>query len=413
MLLNPGLTGDPNGGAPPVLILGEGITALGVVRILARDNIPAYVVESSDPLLRRSRWFRRLPAEFEKNPNEALADWLVRLPLTRAVLMPCSDNWVTQVAALAPALRERFPASVPTRDTLLAFVDKGGFADLLSRSDTPHPFSKAVESRADLETVPDAVFTSAMLKPRNSQDFIERFGVKALHVHSRESAGEQLESIVDEGFHVILQEYIPGPAQHHYLVDGFIDRFGEVRATLVRQRLRMYPFDFGNSTFMVTVDAGVGAAAVSSITRLLKDAGHRGMFSAEFKLDSRDSVFKLLEVNVRAWWYVEFAARCGVDVCRMAYEDALGRPVANVGSYAVGRRLVFPYNDYPACKALWREGKLSAAEWARSWLGSIQPVFQFADPVPGVRSFVELLGVFFKVRVRRLPVVAFLLSLLS
>jgi len=407
------LDSDFHADTPPVLILGNGITALGVVRILARNNIPAFVTEPSDPLLKRSRWFRQLPSACGRIAEEPLSEWLERLPISRAVLMPCSDHWAAQVAAIKPALRERFAASVPASTTLHSFVDKGGFAELLHRSDTPHPWSKIVESATDLESVPEGVFESAILKPRDSQEFIDRWGVKAIRVRSREAAAEELKPLAAEGFHVILQEYIPGPAQNHYLVDGFIDRFGEVRATLVRQRLRMYPFDFGNSTFMVTVPPDVGRDAVSSILTLLKGAGYRGMFSAEFKLDPRDSVFKLLEVNVRAWWYVDFAARCGVDVCKMAYEDALERPVESVQSYAVGRRLVFPYSDYPACKALWRDGKLSALQWARSWLGSIQPVFQFADPVPGIRSFVSVLAMFFKVRLRRLPVVAFILSLLS
>ena len=56
-------------------------------------------------------------------------------------------------------------------------------------------------------------------------------------------------------------------------------------------------------------------------------SSYRGIFSAEFKRDPRDGLFKLLEVNARPWWFVDFAVRCGVDVCRMAYDDALGREV--------------------------------------------------------------------------------------
>jgi len=62
------------------------------------------------------------------------------------------------------------------------------------------------------------------------------------------------------------------------------------------------------------------------------------VFSAEFKFDERDGLFKILEVNARPWWYVDFAARCGVDVCRMAYRDALAtrsslsRPIRSDGA---------------------------------------------------------------------------------
>ena len=301
--------------------------------------------------------------------EHTLADWLTALPIDRAVLMPCSDHRVSEVAALPAALRERFSASVPTEQTLERFVDKGHFADLLRTTGTPHPFSKPLSDVCDLDDVPDAIFGSAMLKPRDSQSFIDHFRTKALHVTSRTEAVEQLARVREAGFAVILQEYIPGPATDHYFVDGFIDRHGTVRAIFVRQRLRMYPLDFGNSTAMVSVEPGVASQAVASITSLLTGVGYRGIFSAEFKRDPRDGVFKILEVNTRPWWYVDFAARCGVDVCRMAYEDALNRPVETVERYEIGRSLVFPYHDYFACKALRRDGKLSAWGWLRSWAG--------------------------------------------
>ena len=372
---------------PPVIILGTGVTALGTLRILGRDGMTPVIADTSDSLLRRSRWYRTPTKGSQSFDRQPLTDWLTALPIDRAVLLPCSDHHVSDVAALPASLRERFPASVPTSETLARFVDKGHFAALLRATGTPHPFSKSLTDAHDLDDVPDAIFGSAMLKPRDSQSFIRHFHAKALHVSSRRDAVEQLARVRDAGFTVILQEYVPGPATEHYFVDGFIDRHGVVRAVFVRQRLRMYPLDFGNSTAMVSVDLSVAPQAVAAITSLLAGVGYRGIFSAEFKRDPRDAVFKILEVNTRAWWYVDFAARCGVDVCRMAYEDALGKSVETVERYDVGRSLVFPYYDYFACKALRRAGKLSAWGWLRSWTGAMQPVFQLQDPVPGVLAF--------------------------
>lgn len=378
---------------PPVVVLGAGITALGVLRILGRNGLQSFSSETSDPLLRRSRWYRAVPnaASLEGGP---LGEWLDTSGLDRAVLIPCSDHWVSEVSGLDAAHRQRFPASVPSSEVLERFVDKGRFAELLRETDTPHPFSQIVDVEADLATVPNRVFASAILKPRDSQSFLRHFDVKALHVSSRAHAAEELKRLEGSGFPMIIQEYVPGPATQHYFVDGFVDRSGVVRAVFVRQRLRMYPTDFGNSTYMVSVRPDRAAGAVSAITTLLTHAGYRGMFSAEFKLDTRDGVFKLLEVNARAWWYVEFAARCGVDVCRMTYEDALERPVASIQSYRVGRPLVYPYKDYFACVALRQRRKLSIGAWLRSWIGAMQPVFQFRDPLPAVLGSAKILSLF-------------------
>jgi D-aspartate ligase len=259
-----------------------------------------------------------------------------------------------------------------------------------------------VGSRADLDAVPDEIFNDAIIKPRDSQSFIARFGVKAYRVRSRREAAERLGILTAQGIAVILQEYIPGPPTDHFFVDGFVDRFGTMQGVFVRQRLRMHPFDFGNSTYMVSVDRDAAADAIASSTKLLAHAGYRGMFSAEFKRDQRDGRFKILEVNARAWWYVDFAARCGVDVCRMAYQDALELPVKPVRDYAVGRTLVFPYADHMACRALWDRGELSTLGWVRSWLTSTQPVFQLSDPLPAAVQTATMLGGYVRRRVGRM-----------
>ena len=89
-------------------------------------------------------------------------------------------------------------------------------------------------------------------------------------------------------------------------------------------------------------------------------------------------------MNARPWWYVDFAARCGVDVCGMAYLDALGREIEPVTSYRVGRRCVYPRLDLQ--NRLGGRGALSMSGWSllRSWIGAHQPFFSWEDPGPGI-----------------------------
>lgn len=386
---------------PPVIVLGVGITALGVLRTLARGGITTLVAETADPLLRHSRWFRPLPRGTPPIGTSPLDAWLSALPLERAVLMPCSDHRVSEVASLPAPLRERFPAVVPAASTLARFVDKGHFAQLLQSTGTPHPFSAQLPHAEALNDVPDAVFADAILKPRDSQSFMQRYGVKALRVRTRRAAAEQLARVHGDGFAVILQEYVPGPATNHFFIDGFIDRHGTLRAVFVRRRLRMYPLDFGNSTALVSVAPDAARPAVDALTALLAGVGYVGIFSAEFKRDARDGMFRILEVNARPWWYVDFAARCGVDVCRMAYDGALGRAVPTLRRYQTGRTLVFPYYDRLAVEALHARGKLSFGRGLGSWVGAMQPVFQWQDPAPGIYATLTKAAGFVRRRLRR------------
>jgi D-aspartate ligase len=153
----------------------------------------------------------------------------------------------------------------------------------------------------------------------------------------------------------------------------------------------MFPVDFGNSTYQRTVSPQQCAHAVDSLVKLLRHLPYRGIFSAEFKRDERDGAFRLLDLNARPWWYVDFAARCGVDTVYYAYRDALGLPVHDVTGYRVGSACVYPYHDYGACRALASGGKLRLLAHMISWLGASQPVFRWSDPRPAVGAVLALL----------------------
>jgi predicted ATP-grasp superfamily ATP-dependent carboligase len=372
----------------PAIVIGSGLTALGALRLLGRAGVPLYCLARYPEIEARSRWYRPLPG-FRAGPDSTapLADILARCPLPSAVLLPCSDHAVNEIAALPPALAARFPASVSPPTVVAQLTDKARFAALLERVAVPRPLTVAVGSPDDVRSLPDAVFADAFLKPCDSSSFFARYGCKALRVGSRKEAVARLTELGAAGVGVILQEFIPGAASSHYLIDGFSDASGRVRALFARRRMRIYPADFGNSSYMVSVTLTDVAPAAEALRAILASLGYRGIFSAEFKLDERSGEFKILEINARAWWYVEFAGRCGIDVCRMAYDDALGRPVGEQRNYRAGARLIYPYIDLFAAREEWRAGRLSLAGWARSWLGAQQPHFNWSDPEPAIRDW--------------------------
>jgi predicted ATP-grasp superfamily ATP-dependent carboligase len=389
---------DNNNRAPgglaglPALVLGTGITALGTLRALAAAGIPAAAADRRSATLRWSRAARRRLAVPPPRAGEALDDWLANGPLEGAVLVPCSDSWARATAALPPGLAARFAASVPPPAALDALVDKARFAATLRRLDVPRPGTWLVPEPGALDAVPAAVFVSAFLKPVDSQAFFARYGVKGFWVRSLDEARRRFADIAAAGLGAILQEYVPGGADRHYFLDGFVDRNGEVRALFVRRRLRMHPADFGNSSLMVSIPADQAEPAATAIRRLLSGLRYRGPFSAEFKHDPRDGEFRLLEVNARMWWYVEFASRCGVNIPAMAWRDALGLPVPAVTNYAAGRTCMYPYYDWHASRPVRAATPGGTVRWLAAALRADQPVFRWSDPLPALAETAAILG---------------------
>ena len=383
---------DPTGDVP-ALVLGSGVTALGVVRSLGRAGIPLYLWSHADDLAARSRWSRRLPGlEGGGALPGDLEGTLTGLDLERAVLMPGSDAAALAVSRLPAELAERFPASVCRPDMLARLMDKEGLAHLLRAEGVPHPRTHFLQNENDLKVLPEEGFQNAFLKPRDSQRFFRTFGRKAFRVEGRSDALTRYREIQGHGLSMILQEYVPGPATSHIFLDGFRDRRGRLVHLFARRRLRMHPPDFGNSTLMVSVPAEEVQPAVASLERILEATDYRGIFSAEFKQDERDGAFRLLEVNCRAWWYIEFADRCGARIATAAYRDALALPPAQVEEPRVGVRCVYPAYDLDAFRSRRGSDDISALRWFRPWLGAMQAVFVWDDPRPVLSVVREKLG---------------------
>jgi len=376
-----------------LILGGPWLWPLSMIRSLGRRGVPVFATGTDGSFVSYSRWHRAPPAGWGEEPTPAtLTDYLTKLPVDRMVVIPSTDEWALAVARLPSALAARFPSSLPSLESLEALIDKGRFAALLGELAVPHPRTVGVGPGGDWADLSDEAFANAFLKPRDSQAFRRRFDRKALHFETRAEAIALARDARRAGLEVMLQEYVPGPPTRHYMVEGFVDRAGRVAARFVRQRLRMYPPDFGDSTYMVGVALDRVRGAVDHLDRLLARLSYRGVFEAEFKHDERDGEFKLLEVNARPWYFIGFAADCGVDFCAMAYRDALGLEVQPVVSYEAGRHCIVG-SDRFGCWRQFRQGRLSAWVWLRSWIGARQLLFSWDDPVPGFARLLQHLWI--------------------
>jgi predicted ATP-grasp superfamily ATP-dependent carboligase len=380
----------------PAIVLGRGYTGLGAMRSLAQAGIPACIACPAGDLATRSRSYAPLPgtSPWDGTIDDDARERLHRLPFEKAVLIPCADDAALWTAELADSeLSTRFLTSSSSRATLEILQDKERFATYLAGTGIPHPRTFAIADRGDIAAIDFSRLDRVFLKPVDSQRYNREFGGKGVWVGGRAELEAQWSRLDALGFQMVAQEYVPGGADDHYFVDGFRDRTGSLAGIFCRRRLRIHPPDFGNSSYCSSIAPGDLSTAIDSLGTLLAQLSYRGIFSAEFKRDARDGRFKLLEVNTRAWWYVEFAARCGVNVCRMAWQDANELPVGRaVGHYRVGAGCVNLHGDIQS--VLLRRGtgtiplRRALGQWARAYFH----VFRIRDPWPGLSLLWEGIG---------------------
>ncbi|HVV96138.1 MAG TPA: hypothetical protein VHC92_03250 [Rhodanobacteraceae bacterium] len=368
----------------PVIVLGRGPTALGIVRCLQMSGIDCYVACKPRDQVTRSRWYRPTPGTpWDGTLGAAGLDALRAMPLGEAVVIPGADDAALWLADLPGSdLGKRFKVSTSSRQTLEILQDKVRFADFLRGTSIPHPRTFYVESAGDLATIPFEELDRVFIKPANSQKFSDVTGAKGVWASNRTELQRAFDDLHGKGFKLMVQEYVPGPASEHYFVDGFRDRNGEVTGLFARRRLRMHPSDFGNSSYCISIPLADVPAPIESMKALLTALDYRGVFSAEFKRDPRDGSFRILEVNTRAWTYVEFAGRCSVNVCEMAYRDALEERVPHATTdYRTGEGCINLYRDI---SAVFSKGSgTSLTKVLPQWMTGYFHTFRFDDPGPG------------------------------
>jgi predicted ATP-grasp superfamily ATP-dependent carboligase len=374
---------------PVAIVMGREQTALGALRSLRLAGIPAYVACPQGDLVSRSRWYRPMPgsSRWDGRPGPQALDALRAMPSDLAVLIPCNDEAALWVSALPHSpLAERFLVSSSSRATLRILQDKSRFGEFLADTGIPHPRTFTIRSEVDVAAIPFDDLDRVFLKPADSQKFLRATGVKGLWARNPEELKAIWSRLDGQHLSVIAQEYIPGGADDHYFIDGFRDRGGVLTALFARRRLRIYPPDFGSSSYCESVPLRDVADALAGLTELLTRLAYRGIFSAEFKRDARDGSFRILEVNTRAWWYVEFATRCGVNVVEMAWRDAQGMAVMPASSdYVTGAGCVNFRNDLTTVFGRPAAVRTPLSLSLRQWSSGYFNVFRWDDPLPGLQ----------------------------
>lgn len=302
------------------------------------------------------------------------------------VVLPGSDSAALTLARLKDR-RDDCLIPISRENVLKKFVYKRDFYRALSDADVPHPRT-AEPGTAEMRELSFPIF----VKPSFSQGFHERFRRKGFVVSSESELRKYLRLMAKLKVDVLVQEIIPGPPTNHYFVDGYLDERSRPLALFARRRLRMWPSYFGNSSLCVSVPILEVQRMKDLIVEFLAGLKFRGLFSAEFKVDQRDAIPKLLEVNARGWWFTSISAACGVNIVLTAYLDSIGKAKVAEENYEIGHYAVNFLNDARSSAWMFAQKRLSLRDWVQPFTGKMEwAIFARDDPRPWA------LGEYFKV----------------
>jgi len=180
---------------------------------------------------------------------------------------------------------------------------------------------------------------------------------------------------------LMVQEVLPGWGESQFSYAALC-RDGRPLASIVARRTRQFPMDFGRfSTYVETVEE---PQVVELGVRFLAAMRFTGLVEIEFKRDSRDGKFKVLDMNPRVWGWHTLCGRAGVDFPYLTWLLVRGEPVPETHGRA-GERWIRWGADLPMAFKEILNGRLSLGSYLRSLRGPmVSAVFAWDDPVPGL-----------------------------
>lgn len=307
---------------PGAVVLGGNFVGLGVVRSLGAQGIPVWVVDSdrSKSIAQYSRYTKRF-IESSEEAQDILLREARRHAMDGWVVFPTNDEYVEQLSIHHDSLSQHYKLITPPTSITRYALDKRLTYRRAAELGIDAPWTCSGQHVEDIKRQNPSF--PVILKPAINHRFFPRTNLKALRADSAEILERRFAQMCTyiPPEEILVQECIPGTGKYQYSFCALCSG-GRVLASLVAKRRRQYPIEFGNaSTFVHTANQPVVEAAGK---RFLESIGYDGMGEVEFKLDSRDGKYKILDVNLRPWGWHTLGKAAGADFAYLLWRIRTG-----------------------------------------------------------------------------------------
>jgi len=367
------------------IITGGDFQALGVLRTLARKNIPIIMLDSDHCIGKYSKFKKKFFKSPHPSDNQSYVKFLLELAKRenihkeRWVIFPNSDEIVYILSKYKQVLEEFYRVPTPGWDIIQNVHIKKNTYQLAGKNAIPIPATYYPESLDELIEL--KLNYPAVIKPSIRDNFYSKVKIKAFRINHKEELIKTYKYVcsIIEPSEVLVQELIPGGPNHLYSVCPFFKN-GKIITGIMARRARQHPMDFGHaSTFAELVDIPEVKKIAEKFLSLID---YYGFAEVEFMQDTRDGSYKLIEVNPRVWGWHTIAIASGVDLPYLLYQDMIGEEM-DVRLPTDHLKWVRLITDVPTVLSEIIKGRLKVRDYLKSMKGKKEfAVFALNDPLP-------------------------------
>ena len=212
-------------------------------------------------------------------------------------------------------------------ENLQSCLDKHVQYSYCEKLGIPYPKTIYIQEKKDLKNI-ELIQFPILLKPSKRDDLKGKV-FRNLKIDSPDDLNKvkkEMENYLDAGIKFLASEIIPGDDDCIYAYVAYRDMNGKILNEWTGKKLAQYPDSFG-------VFASASNEAPEDVKiqgrKLLNGMDIKGIAQPEFKYDSRDKKYKLMEINLRSMMWHRVGNLSGVNLQYSQYLDAMGEKVCS------------------------------------------------------------------------------------
>ena len=376
---------------------GDDANWLGTCRCLGEHNIP--VIRLSPYPWYDSKYCQTIISPKIYAEPEKYLKFLFKISkknqnVLKPVLFPTSDNSLILVSRHLDELSKYYNAVACDWSITKKIVDKSLTYSFAKSIGVPIPETYEPEDFKDAIRISKEIEFPCLLKPTYTHQFYPQFKNKLFKTYSKNELLKKYLYLTKKGHRMIIQEEVIGPDENNYMLDTCLNTESKPLAFITSRKIRQNPPHFGVGSFVKSTWEPLVAKLGF---RLLKKLGFYGIANIDFKLDAKDNILKLLEINGRSHTQISLSKKCGQNLPYTLYKDITGNRQQHVDvtkcNFKTNERWVHLMIDILSMLEKRKNKEITLGEWLLSLKGTNTcGIFSIHDPIPFLS---ELKRIFF------------------
>lgn len=377
----------------PAIVLSTHTMGLGVIRALGKMGVPIIAVhyDDSDMGFVSKYVDESIRSPHPEDSDEQFIELLVEIATKykESLLIPADDASLVAVSKNKNQLENYYTVACTEWDITKKFIDKKFTYALADEIGVPAPRTIIPHSVEDVEKYHQTIQYPCLVKPSLSHTYFELFGEKMVIVDNYDQLLASYEQATNVGLEVLLQEIIPGDDSQGVNYNAYFWD-GTPLVEFTAQQIRNAPPEFGSPRVVVSKYI---PEVLEPGRKILNAMGFYGYACTEFKKDTRDGIYKLMEVNGRHNRSGLLALRCGINFPWLQYKHLVLNNLPPSNDFQKGVFWIDIFRDVSYSLTSRSKEKDKPISYVQPYIKRhVFAVFDLTDLKPFIRRCKNLIG---------------------